>query len=79
MRATMGTTPQASTLIGVTGSPDVALHTREMARAAGSPTGEAAAVDGAYGLAAVVLDWLHDADLRRVVQEDFEASGDTVS
>ena len=49
-----------------------------MARAAGSPTGEAAAVDGAYGLAAVALDWLHDADLRRAVREDFEAGGGAV-
>ena len=48
--------PGIHPLIGVADSPDVALHTREMTRAAGSPTGEAAAVDGAYGLAAVALD-----------------------
>ena len=70
--------PGIHPLIGVADSPDVALHTREMARAAGSPTGETAAVDGAYGLAAVALDWLHDADLRRAVREDFEASGGAV-
>ena len=70
--------PGIHPLIGVADSPDVALHTREMTRAAGSPTGEAAAVDGAYGLAAVALDWLHDADLRRAVREDFEAGGGAV-
>jgi len=36
-----------------------------MTEAAGAPTGDAAALDGAYGLAAVALDWLHDAELRR--------------
>ena len=70
--------PGIHPLIGVADSPGVALHTHEMARAAGSPTGEAAAVDGAYGLAAVALDWLHDADLRRAVREDFEAGGGAV-
>ena len=49
-----------------------------MTRAAGSSSGDAAAVDGAYGLAAVALNWLHDANLRRTVQEDFEASGGAV-
>ena len=67
--------PGIHPLIGVADRPDVALHTREMTRAAGSPSGDAAAVDGAYGLAAVALDWLHDADLRLAVQEDFEAGG----
>ena len=46
--------------------------------AAGSPTGDAAAVDGAYGLAAVALDWLSDADLREAVRANFEASGGVV-
>ena len=32
-------------------------------------------MDGAYGLAAVALDWLVDPALRRAVREDFEASG----
>ena len=70
--------PGIHPLIKVTDRTDVALHTREMERAAGSPTGDAAAVDGAYGLAAVALDWLHDADLRRAVREDFEAGGGAV-
>lgn len=56
----------------------VALHTREMADAAGSPAGDQGAIDGAYGLAAVALDYLHDAKLRKRVREDFEASGGAV-
>lgn len=70
--------PGIHPLIKVTDRDDVALHTREMAAAAGSPTGDAAAVDGAYGLAAVALDWLHDADLRNAVRADFEAAGGAV-
>ncbi|WP_092613331.1 amidohydrolase [Actinomyces ruminicola] len=70
--------PGIHPLIKVTDRDDVALHTREMAAAAGSPTGDAAAVDGAYGLAAVALDWLHDADLRDAVRADFEAAGGAV-
>lgn len=70
--------PGIHPLIKVTDRDDVALHTREMAAAAGSPTGDAAAVDGAYGLAAVALDWLHDAELREAVRADFEAAGGAV-
>ena len=70
--------PGIHPLIKVTDRDDVALHTREMAAAAGSPTGDAAAVDGAYGLAAVALDWLHDADLREAARADFEAAGGAV-
>ncbi|BDA64385.1 amidohydrolase [Actinomyces capricornis] len=70
--------PGIHPLIKVTDGPGVALHTREMTRAAGSATGDRAAVDGAYGLAAVALDWLHDDALRRAVIEDFEASGGVV-
>ncbi len=70
--------PGIHPLIRVTDRADVALHTREMARAAGSPTGDAAAVDGAYGLAAVALDWLHDADFRAAARADFEATGGAV-
>ncbi|WP_258522214.1 amidohydrolase [Actinomyces sp. Z5] len=70
--------PGIHPLIKVTDRDDVALHTREMAAAAGSPTGDAAAVDGAYGLAAVALDWLHDAGLRDAVRADFEAAGGAV-
>ncbi|WP_103062998.1 amidohydrolase [Actinomyces qiguomingii] len=70
--------PGIHPLIKVTDRDDVALHTREMAAAAGSPTGDAAAVDGAYGLAVVALDWLHDAELRDAVRADFEAAGGAV-
>lgn len=70
--------PGIHPLIKVTQDGDVALHTREMTTAAGSPTGDAAAVDGAYGLAAVALDWLSDADLREAVRANFEASGGVV-
>lgn len=70
--------PGIHPLIGVTSGPDVALHTREMTAAAGSGTGDAAAVDGAYGLAAVALDWLHDERLREEAQAHFEASGGAV-
>ena len=70
--------PGIHPLIRVTDRTDVALHTREMERAAGSPTGDAAAVDGAYGLAAVALDWLHDAGFRGAVRADFEATGGAI-
>ena len=70
--------PGIHPLIKVTDRPDVALHTREMERAAGSSSGDGAAVDGAYGLAAVALDWLYDADFRRAVRADFEAAGGAV-
>ena len=67
--------PGIHPLIKVTDRTGVALHTREMERAAGGATGDAAAVDGAYGLAAVALDWLHDGGFRRAVRTDFEAGG----
>lgn len=54
---------------------DVALHTREMEEAAGSPAGDQAAIDGAFGLAAVALDFLNDEELRKAVSEEFEAAG----
>ena len=57
---------------------DVALHTREMAAAAGSPSGDAAAADGAYGLASVALDYLHDAEFRAAVRRDFEEAGGVI-
>jgi len=49
-----------------------------MPEAAAAPTGDSAALDGAYGLAAVALDWLHDAELRRAVRADFEATGGAI-
>ena len=47
--------------------PDVALHTREFAEVAGGPRGDAAAVDGAVGLALTALDYLADPALRAAV------------
>ena len=58
--------------------PDVAIHTREFAQAAGGPTGLKAAIDGAYGLASTALDFLWDAKLRDAVKADFEAAGGAV-
>lgn len=55
-----------------------ALHTHEFATAAGSPQGDQAAVDGAWGLASVALDYLSDPQLRQAVRADFEASGGVV-
>ncbi len=55
-----------------------ALHTHEFATAAGSPLGDRAAVDGAWGLASVALDYLSDPQLRQAVHADFEASGGVV-
>lgn len=70
--------PGIHPLIRITDRPDVALHTPAMTEAAGAPTGDAAALDGAYGLAAVALDWLHDVELRRAVRADFEATGGAI-
>ncbi|WP_235925188.1 amidohydrolase [Actinomyces marmotae] len=70
--------PGIHPLIKITTGGDVALHTPAMAEAAGSPTGDAACLDGAYGLASVALDWLHDAEVREAARADFEATGGTV-
>ena len=37
-----------------------------------------AVLDGAYGLAAVVADYLDDADLREQVRADFESEGGVI-
>ncbi|GAA2004526.1 amidohydrolase [Brevibacterium samyangense] len=57
---------------------DVALHTREFAEAAVTPAAEAAALDGAYGLAGVALDYLYDDALADAVHEEFESAGGAV-
>lgn len=57
---------------------DIALHTRAMTEAAGSPAGDRGALDGAYGLACVAADYLHDGDFRARVRADFEAAGGVV-
>src|SRR5699024_6106995 len=56
----------------------VALHTREFAACAVSDEARLAAADGAYGLAATVLDVLHDPVLAAAVAEEFEASGGAI-
>ena len=57
---------------------DVALHTREFAAAAVSEDARSAAADGAYGLAATVLDVLHDPQLAAAVTAEFEAAGGAI-
>ena len=58
--------------------PEVALHTREFAAWAVSEDARTAAADGAYGLAATVLDVLHDPALAAAVAEEFEAAGGAI-
>jgi amidohydrolase len=57
---------------------DTALHTREFAQAATGDLARAAAADGAFGLAATVLDMLHDRELAAAVREEFEAAGGAI-
>jgi amidohydrolase len=57
---------------------EVALHTREFAQAAVSEQARTAAADGAYGLAATVLDVLHDPALAAAVRDEFEAAGGAI-
>ncbi|AXK46268.1 M20 family metallopeptidase [Brachybacterium saurashtrense] len=57
---------------------EVALHTREFATWAVSEDARAAAADGAYGLAATVLDTLHDPALAAAVTAEFEAAGGAI-
>jgi amidohydrolase len=60
----------------VTISPStVPVHTAEFARYAGSPSGDAGVLNGAYGLAVTALDFLADPELRADVEEEFQASG----
>ena len=58
--------------------PDTALHTREFATAATSDLARSAAADGAYGLAASLLDMLHDPALARAVTEEFDEAGGAI-
>src|SRR5699024_1567975 len=57
---------------------DVALHTREFAAESTSPAARAAATDGAYGLAATLLDVLHDPALAAAVAEEFAQAGGAI-
>ena len=58
--------------------PEVALHTREFAAAAVTEDARVAAADGAYGLAATVLDALHDPQLVTAMTDEFEQSGGAI-
>ena len=66
--------PGIHPLISITDQ-DMGLHTRDFAAAAATPLAENAGVDGAYGLAAVALDYLVDDTLAQHVTEDFHANG----
>src|SRR5690625_3407264 len=57
---------------------EVALHTREFATAAVSELARSAAADGAYGLAATVLDVQHDVRLAEAVAAEFTAAGGAI-
>ena len=70
--------PGIHPLIGIA-TEDTGLHSREFAEAAGSPHAEQAGLDGAYGLAAVALDYLTDDELAADVAEDFRANGGGIS
>ncbi|MBD7996899.1 M20 family metallopeptidase [Arthrobacter sp. Sa2CUA1] len=69
--------PGIHPLIGIS-SPDIALHTREFADAAGSAAAGRAAVDGAAGLALTALDYLCDPNLQAAAAEEFAAAGGPV-
>jgi len=60
------------------GPSTVPVHTAEFAKYAGSPSGDEAVLDGAYGLAATALDFLADPALRADVVAEFEAAGGVV-
>ena len=66
--------PGIHPLISITDQ-DMGLHTRDFAAAAATPQAEAAGVDGAYGLAAVALDYLVDDALAQHVRDDFHVGG----
>ncbi|RKQ35411.1 amidohydrolase [Kocuria tytonis] len=70
--------PGIHPLIGIA-TEDTGLHSREFAAAAAGPEAERAGVDGAYGLAAVALDYLTDDGLAADVTEDFRANGGGIS
>src|SRR5699024_3957504 len=57
---------------------EVALHTREFATAAVSELARSAAADGAYGLAATVLDVQHEVRLAEAVAAEFTAAGGAI-
>jgi metal-dependent amidase/aminoacylase/carboxypeptidase family protein len=54
--------------------PNVALHSREFTKWAGSEAGHRAIVDGAKALAMTALDVLRDGDLRAAMKASFDAA-----
>ena len=58
--------------------PNVAIHTTEFAKFAGSERGDAGVLDGAIGLALTAVDYLTDAQLRADVAAEFEQAGGVV-
>lgn len=61
-----------------TSDAEAALHTREFAAQSTGPIARAAAADGAYGLAATLLDVLHDPALAAEVAGEFAAAGGAI-
>ncbi|MGB6022124.1 MAG: M20 family metallopeptidase [Ornithinimicrobium sp.] len=57
---------------------DVALHTKEFAAAAATERADAAAIDGAIGLAVTAWDYLADDDLALAVRREFDEAGGPV-
>ncbi|HVX45900.1 MAG TPA: M20 family metallopeptidase [Mycobacteriales bacterium] len=55
--------------------PEIALHTKEFAAAAGSSAADSAVRDGTIGLALTAADYLSDQDLRDDVAAEFAAGG----
>ncbi|UVE00147.1 hypothetical protein [Corynebacterium amycolatum] len=55
-----------------------ALHIREFEASVGTEKGDRGAVDGAYGLAQVRLDFPTDADLRKAGKDEFEAADGSI-
>jgi len=53
----------------------IPVHTAEFAKYAGSPSGDAGVLNGAYGLAVTALDYLADPELRADVGAEFQAEG----
>ena len=51
------------------------MHTAEFATAAKTPAAEQSALDAAFGLASVAVDYLNNDALALAVREDFEAAG----
>jgi len=54
------------------------MHTVEFAHCADTPAAVDAALDAAFGLASIALDFLVDNELAQAVRADFEASGGAV-